>query len=98
VDTYFILNRYERKDKANATKPRVARDALRTPSRHFFEFYGVSRSIPKRARWGNLLSEVDNLLDERGFASKCQNAKFAKATIELMRSTVPKSACAHVAS
>lgn len=89
VDTFFILNRYEAKGKANATKPRVARGGLRTLSRHFFGFYGVNRSIPKRARWRNLLSEVNSLLDERGFASKCQNAKFAKAAIKLMGSTVP---------
>jgi hypothetical protein len=98
VDIFFILNRYEAKGKANATKPRVARDALRTLSRHFFEFYGVSRLIPKRTGWKNLLSEVDDLLYERGFASECQNANFAKTAIELMRSTVPKSARAHVSS
>jgi hypothetical protein len=86
VDIFFILNRYEAKGKANATKPRVARDGLRTLSRHFFEFYGVNRQIPKQARWRNLMSEVVRLLYERGFAGKCQNAEFAKAAIELMRS------------
>lgn len=95
VDIFFILNRYEAKGKANATKPRVARDALRTLSRHFFEFYGVSRSIPNRTRWKSLLSEVDRLLDERGFANECQNTEFAETAIDLM---MPSARMSRVAS
>jgi len=90
VDIFFILNRYEAKGKPNSTKPRVARDGLRTLARHFFEFYGVSRSIPKRVKWRNLLSEVNDLLERRGFASKCRNANFAKTAILLMRSAAPR--------
>lgn len=89
VDVFFILNRYEAKGKANVTKPRVARDGLRTLSRHFYEFYGVNRSIPKGARWKGPLWEVNRLLDERGFASRCQNTRFVKAAIDLMSSSLP---------
>jgi hypothetical protein len=90
VDIFFILNRYEALGKANATKPRVARDGLRTLSRHFYEFYGINRSISKGARWRSLLCEVSHLLDERGFASKCQNKKFVEAAIGLMTSSLHK--------
>ena len=86
VDIFFILNRYEARGKANTVKPRVARDGLRTLSRNFFHFYGVSRSIPNRANWRSLLSEVVRLLDERGFARECQNTEFAETAIELMTS------------
>lgn len=88
VDIFFIMNRYEARGKTNATKPRVARDGLRTLSRHFYEFYGINRSIPKGARWKGLLWGVNRLLDERRFPSRCQNAKFAKAALELMGTTL----------
>lgn len=85
VDIFFILNRCEMRGKANATKARIAREGLRLLSRCFFEFYGVNRTIPRRKRWRNLMSEVVNLLNERGFTNRCQNKEFVKAAIELIR-------------
>ena len=86
VDIFFILNRYEAKGRPYATKPRVARDGLRTISRHFYRFYGVNRgqSIPKNARWKGIMWDTVSLLQERGFASICQNGKFAEAAIDLI--------------
>jgi hypothetical protein len=90
VDIYFILSRYEAKGKPNSTKSRVARDGLRTLSRHFFKFYGINRPIPKRVRWRSLMMEVTHLLDERGFADKCKNTEFAETAIQLIRSSRPR--------
>ena len=84
VDIFFILNRYEAKGKPNATKPRVARDGLRTICRHFFQLYGVNRPVPERERWRRVMRQTVSLLRERSYAKACQNKEFADAAIDLM--------------
>lgn len=86
VDIFFILNRYDAKGRPNATKPRVARDGLRTISRHFYRYYGIDWPIPKRARWRKVMRDTVSLLQAKGYASTCQNSEFARAAIGLIMS------------
>ena len=84
MDAFFILNRYEARGRAYAVKPRLARDALRTIARHFYEFYRVDHPIRDRARWRTVLNDVNQLLRERKFEEICQNRKFVAEAIDLM--------------
>ena len=84
VDIFFILNRYERRGKRDATKPRVARDGLRAISSNFHQFYGVNHTIPKGTKWRKMIQDVTSLFVEKRFAEICRNKNFAEAAIELM--------------
>lgn len=84
VDIFFILNRYEAHGRPFATKPRVARDGLRTICRHFYQFYGINQSISENARSRTLIKEMASILREKGYAESCKNNRFAKVAIDLM--------------
>lgn len=87
VDIFFILRRYEAKGRPFATKPRVAREGLRTICRHFYQLYGLDRPISNHAKSRKLIRETALVLRERGYAESCRNRRFAKAAIDLMAST-----------
>jgi len=84
VDLFFMMKRYEMRGRPNATKPRLVRDAFRTFHRHFYELYGLESSLSKRARWRRTASEIVDLLGQRGFASRCKDAKFVQGAMDLM--------------
>ena len=86
VDTYFILNRYEAKGRPNATKPRIAREGLRTICRHFYRFYGIDRPVPRRAPWRKVLRDTISLLQAKGYVNVCRNREFVQAATDLIMS------------
>jgi len=86
VDIFFILNRYEARGRPSATKPRIARDGLRTICRHFHQFYGVEWPISKKEKWKTVLKNTVSLLQKRGYQDECQNREFVRAAISLMGS------------
>jgi predicted RNA-binding protein associated with RNAse of E/G family len=84
VDIYFILKRYENRGHPYATKPRIARDGLRTICRHFYQSYGIEHHIDQRAGPRRLFSDIGSLLFSKGFAKLCENQKFVREGIELI--------------
>src|SRR5439155_12516712 len=84
VDIFFILNRYEARGRREATKPRLARDALRTVARHYYEFYGIDHPIRDRETWRKVLSELLQFLEDQKFEDICQNKKFVRDSIGFM--------------
>lgn len=84
VDIFFILNRYEAKGRPNATKPRIARDGLRTICRHFYQFYGIHCPDSSKKPWRTLMQDIVSLLQEKGYAETCLNREFATAAIDLI--------------
>jgi hypothetical protein len=84
VDLFFILKRYEARNRRDATKPRLCRDAMKTIARHYYEFYGVSRPVRDRVRWRTLLAEIIQFLEERRFEDVCRNKDFVRTGIDLM--------------
>ena len=49
VDCVFILKRYEERKRLYCTKPRLARKAIRTIAKHFFEYFGCTYRFSERA-------------------------------------------------
>ncbi len=84
VDIFFILNRYEARGRPFATKPRVARDGLRTVCRHFYRFYGVDRQVSTHSQWRRIIRDLALVLKEKRYSETCMNKQFARAAMDLM--------------
>jgi hypothetical protein len=84
LDMFFILNRAESRKRMGRVKARLARDAVRTFARHFYEFYGIDRQVGDRARWRSVMKDVGRLLQEKKFEELCRNREFASAAIDLI--------------
>lgn len=79
VDCAFILKRSERRRQPQRTKARLARKAMKTIARHFYEHYrsGTGR-VTARSRWKTVARELAYFLSKKDSAGRCGNPRFLK--------------------
>ncbi|MGD0061083.1 MAG: hypothetical protein ABSD58_16845 [Verrucomicrobiia bacterium] len=78
VDCVFILKRSERRGFQHRTKARLARQAIRTISKHFHARYHRAFAHTKRMAWKSVVRELTQLLSEKQFPVGCRNPQLFK--------------------
>lgn len=89
VDCAFILKRCDRRGSSHRTKPRLARNAIKTISSYFHAYYHSGMGpVTTRSRWKTVARELACFLSKNDFTRHCGNPKLLKDFLSM--GPVPK--------